>query len=230
VVATNASGTTTGADMLVTTTYPDGSPAPVSDDGTATPTGSSDPVATSARPEMGKTVVAAATGVVLVKVPGASRFVRLGPAASVPAGALFDTRRGAVKITTALDSDGTHTQQATFSAGVFDVRQARNGKGMVDIYLRGAAPKCARATQGSTALAAAKRRTRKLWGKDSHGRYRTHGRNSVATVRGTRWLTVERCNGTLTRVTAGKVLVRDLRRHRSVLVSRGHQYFARTAR
>ena len=37
-------------------------------------------------------------------------------------------------------------------------------------------------------------------------------RHSHATVRGTRWLTEDRCGGTLTRVTEGAVVVRDLAR------------------
>ena len=70
----------------------------------------------------------------------------------------------------------------------------------------------------------------RLWGSDSHGRFSTHGANSAATVRGTKWLTVERCDGTLTRVASGRVLVRDLRARRSVLVTAGHAYLARAHR
>ena len=43
-----------------------------------------------------------------------------------------------------------------------------------------------------------------LVGRDHGGRSRTHRRNSHATVRGTRWLVEDRCDGTLTRVTRGK--------------------------
>ena len=71
------------------------------------------------------------------------------------------------------------------------------------------------------------RRVRRLWGSDSGGRFRTHGRHSHATVRGTRWLTEDRCDGTLTRVTEGAVVVRDLARRRRVLVRAGHSYLAR---
>ena len=46
---------------------------------------------------------------------------------------------------------------------------------------------------------------RSLWGKDKGGKFRTHGRWSVASVRGTRWLTQDRCDGTLTKVTEGAV-------------------------
>ena len=46
-------------------------------------------------------------------------------------------------------------------------------------------------------------------------------------MRGTRWLTEDRCDGTLTRVTNGAVVVRDFKRHRKVLVRAGHSYLAK---
>ena len=52
---------------------------------------------------------------------------------------------------------------------------------------------------------------RKLWG-DGRGRFRTRGRYGAATVRGTRWLTLDRCDGTKVRVVRGKVAVKDLAR------------------
>jgi hypothetical protein len=77
------------------------------------------------------------------------------------------------------------------------------------------------------ARASAAWRVRRLWGRDRGGRFRTHGRESQATVRGTRWLTEDRCDGTLTRVTNGAVAVRDFKRHRSVVVRAGHSYLAK---
>ncbi|HKP21752.1 MAG TPA: hypothetical protein VJT68_09560, partial [Thermoleophilaceae bacterium] len=71
---------------------------------------------------------------------------------------------------------------------------------------------------------------RRLWGRDRGGHFRTFGRHSQATVRGTRWLTADRCDGTLTRVAEGAVAVRDRARHRTVLVRAGHSYLARTRR
>jgi hypothetical protein len=41
------------------------------------------------------------------------------------------------------------------------------------------------------------------------------------------WTTTDRCDGTLTRVKRGAVMVRDLRRHREVLLRAGHAYLAR---
>jgi hypothetical protein len=71
---------------------------------------------------------------------------------------------------------------------------------------------------------------RELWGRDHGGRFRSHGRHSHATVRGTRWLTADRCDGTLTRVTNGSVAVRDFARHRTVVVRAGHSYVAKSHR
>jgi hypothetical protein len=46
-------------------------------------------------------------------------------------------------------------------------------------------------------------------------------------VRGTIWLTEDRCGGTLVKVKRGLVAVRDERRSRTVLVGVGKQYLAR---
>jgi hypothetical protein len=48
-------------------------------------------------------------------------------------------------------------------------------------------------------------------------------------VRGTIWLTQDRCDGTLTTVKRGTVSVRDLKRRRTVSVKAGHSYLARAA-
>lgn len=66
---------------------------------------------------------------------------------------------------------------------------------------------------------------RHLWGS-GHGRFRTHGVNSVASVLGTIWLTEDSCDGTVTVVRRGLVAVRDLNGHRTVRVPAGHSYFA----
>ena len=73
---------------------------------------------------------------------------------------------------------------------------------------------------------AKKPKTRKLWG-EGKGSFRTSGRHSSATVRGTKWVVTDRCDGTLTRVKQGSVLVRDFKRKRNVVVRAGKQYLAR---
>ena len=66
--------------------------------------------------------------------------------------------------------------------------------------LRGQAPGAARAALARGRRERQARRTRKkpprkLWG-DGRGRFRTRGRYGAATVRGTKWLTDDRCDGT----------------------------------
>ena len=67
---------------------------------------------------------------------------------------------------------------------------------------------------------------RRLFGR-AHGRFRTRGRNSTATVRGTEWSVVDRCDGTLTTVKRGTVVVRDRVKHRTVTLRSGQRYLAR---
>jgi hypothetical protein len=50
------------------------------------------------------------------------------------------------------------------------------------------------------------------------------------TVRGTKWLTADRCDGTLVRVTQGVIAVRDLVRKKTVVLRKGKSYFARAKR
>ena len=69
----------------------------------------------------------------------------------------------------------------------------------------------------------------KLWG-NGKGRFRTSGKYSSATVRGTFWLTEDRCDGTLTTVKRGIVDVRDFVRKKTLAVKAGHSYLARAPR
>ncbi|HEV3229261.1 MAG TPA: hypothetical protein VGY97_07295, partial [Solirubrobacteraceae bacterium] len=188
-------------------------------------------------PVLGRSVAAApATGTVLVQAPGSERFTRLSDATSTPVDSVVDARQGTVVLSTAL-AGGRSAQMASFSGGEFRVSQSPTAGGLTDIELVGGSfascPRSRLQAHGS-ALAASARQSptaphsviRRLWASDNHGHFRTHGRSSVATVRGTSWLTVDRCDGTLTRVSNGQVSVRDLRRHRTVVVSAGHSHLA----
>ena len=81
--------------------------------------------------------------------------------------------------------------------------------------------------QARASAAQKKPKSRKLWG-DGKGAFRTSGRYSAATVRGTRWLVQDTCTGTLTRVTQGSVSVRAGRK--TVIVRAGRKYTARPRR
>jgi hypothetical protein len=59
------------------------------------------------------------------------------------------------------------------------------------------------------------------------GRFRTTGRFAAATVRGTDWGVRDRCDGTLTVVREGVVVVHDFRLNKDVVVRAGHTYLAK---
>jgi hypothetical protein len=179
-------------------------------------------------------VVAPARGRILVRRPGSKRFRRLDDAGRVPVGSVVDARAGRVRLVSAIGAGGA-VQSGLFWGSKFKTGQRRKGNGMTTLTLRGGnLAACRRGSAHTQAVAAAskkrKKHRRRLWARDRNGRFRTHGNDSVATARGTAWLTEDRCEGTFTRVSEGAVSVRDLRRHRSVLVEAGHSYLARHRR
>jgi hypothetical protein len=159
----------------------------------------------------------------MVKFPGHSTFASLGADSLVPIGSVIDAARGVVNVVTQLSSG--HTQSVTVWGGSFEVKQGRHGVGATQIYVRGALPLCPRA--GARTSSAARHASRTLWARDNHGRYSTHGANSVATVMGTEWETIDTCAGTWTHVLRGRVRVRELHGHRTGIVSAGNFFLAR---
>ena len=187
------------------------------------------PPAPDPEPVIGKTMVAEPlSGTVLVRVPGSARYAPVDPSKPLPVGTLIDTTHGRVAVATALPRPGA-SQTGVFWAGVFQVRQPAKAGGRTDIVLRGGPPRCT-AAEGQVTSARRRPARRRLWAQDDDGRFTTGGRNSVASVRGTKWLTEERCDGTLTRVVTGAVLVRNVHTGRSVLVRAGRSHLARTLR
>ena len=157
-------------------------------------------------------------GTVLVKEPGSNRFIELRGADQIPLGSQLDTTAGAVAVTL---SRGAARDTSEFYDGVFTLLQAnasaigelRLGGGNFDLCLRPAG------------LAADRRPVRRLWGS-GRGRFKTRGRYSSATVRGTRWVTEDACGGTETRVEEGVVAVYDVVRRLTFNVPAGKKYFA----
>jgi hypothetical protein len=235
--ASNHKGTTLGEDRSFTTT---GSAATAAgtDPGVSTgpnPPTTEIPLSTAADKPVrgGSVVVAPLAGTVKIKLPGSAGYATLAAGDSVPVGTVVDTRGGTVVLTSALS--GGMTQSGEFRGALFQVRQARTGNGMTDLLLRGANfAACPRPTRRigvrAASTASSKPPLRRLWARDKGGRFRTHGRNSVATVRGTSWVTTDTCAGTRTSVKSGSVAVRDRRLAKTVLVRAGHTYLARSAR
>jgi len=185
-------------------------------------------------------VITPVSGTVTVTLPGQPARDLRDVGENLPLGTVIDATRGKVAITTAANPGGT-PQTAVFYDGAFTVFQRVGPRAITDINLRslrfralcGSTTRAVtRAAMGSPILRAARRRPRSrkvvasLWG-DGKGRFRTKGRNSAATVRGTRWLTQERCDGTLTRVAHGVVSVKVKRTGKVVTVTGGHSYLAR---
>ncbi len=180
-------------------------------------------------PQQGRSVVvAAARGTVRIRRPGAKRFTKLAEPGRIPLGSLVDARAGHVRLMTAIDRG--RVQMGTFWGSKFATSQRRSGGGMTTLTLRGGNLSACPAQPAHAAIAFASHKRKKhrgLWARDNGGRFRTHGNDSVATARGTAWYTQDRCSGTYTRVKEGAVAVRDLVRHKTVLVKAGHSYLAR---
>ncbi len=198
---------------------------------------------------LGRSVtVQAVKGQVLVALPAKSarasaavpglkgkNFVPVSGLRQLPVGSFLDTRKGTVRLTSARNTAGK-TQTGDFTAGVFQVLQSRkrSAKGLTELRLKGSSFKRCTARRSGRAQAAGRRRLskraiRRLRSKAT-GRFRTRGRHSSATVRGTSWTTTDRCDGTLTKVTRGRVDVRDFRRKKTIRLRRGKSYLARARR
>lgn len=164
-------------------------------------------------PTIGRTVkLQVVKGIVRVRARGSRRFVRLKRPRLVPVGSLVDTRRGTVKLTAAGGKTGA-TQSGKFHDGRFRVRQKRSAP-TTDLLLAGDFGICIQSAKKKRK----RHRVRRLWG-DARGRFRTRGKYSATTVRGTKWLTEDRCGETVTKVARGTVEVRDFVEKQTVVVA-----------
>ncbi len=203
--------------------------------------------------------VAPVSGIVLIKPPPGRFFAPLGSATAsaapakgrvfvpltearqIPSGSQIDARRGFLRVTTASARRGA-TQAGVFGGALFKLAQSRKGvsKGLTSLsLLEGAFPgapsytscKAHKATDGSKPAARAASPNPVLQALHAHaqGRFRTQGRYSGATVRGTVWDTIDRCDGTLTIVYRGTVDVYDFKHRKTIAVRAGHSYLAKAA-
>jgi hypothetical protein len=223
-VATNAAGTTFGPDQMFTTRAAPAPPPPV----------------------LGKTLNLTPQGTVFVLVQG--QFVKLTQTLQLPSGTVVDALHGSISLIAAGVGGGlAHDAKAkkgkkkpkpftgTFGGAVFTVTQAKSGpnKGLTTLLLvenglKGipsyASCKAKGAADGHAALSS---RILQTLRSRSSGRFRTRGRYAAGTVRGTRWTTTDRCDGTLIAVQQHSVLVTDFVKHKTVLVRAGHHYLAK---
>ena len=209
-VAANSAGTTFGPDQTFTTasTPP---PPPV--------LGQSE----NAQPVSGK---------VFIKLPSGA-FVQLTGNERIPSGTEVDALGGSLKITTATAKKGK-TQQGVFGGAVFKLTQARGGatKGLATLSLvegafNGAPSYATCKAHKALEATAASSRTLQLLHASAHGKFRTKGRYSAATVLGTIWTVADRCDGTLTHDVTDSVVVNDFVHHKTIVLHAGQSYLAK---
>lgn len=160
-------------------------------------------------------------------------FVEVRDAETFPMGSTVDASNGIAKITTAVAR--TKFQTGRFSGTRFTVKQTKTGKGLTELDLSASGKDRRRCRQASSLRAHLRAKPRKKLSKRQlaklrskvKGRFRTRGRYSKTTVHGTEWLTIERCDGTLTRVLSGTVKVTDTHRKASKVVRKGGSYLAK---
>ena len=210
-VATNADGTTFGPDVVFKT-----------------------PADPARAPALGTSFnVAPVSGLVTVKLHGS--FVPLTQVRSIPAGTIINTLQGSLKLITATGKKHKN-QNGTFGGAVFKVTQFGSGKNkglttlaLVEGGVKGGPSYAAcktKSTKQASIAALSKKTLQLLHGSDNHAKFRTKGRYSAATIRGTVWTIADRCDGTIVHVTRGLVDVTDFVRHITVVVHAGHTYLA----
>jgi hypothetical protein len=243
-VATNASGTVTGPDQTFTTSKAPNPPPPVlGQSGDVTPISGLVLI----KPPAGKSIHA--SGGLHGRVAGVPTvgqgFVPLTQARQVPVGSQIDALRGTLQLVVA--SARKHkTQQVRLSGGLFTLGQNRRGplKGLTTFALKESAfagapsysqcsssAKLARsAGAGGPEAKSAKLKPKvlqTLLASEKSGSFRTKGRYAAATVRGTEWITEDRCDGTLTIVKRGVVAVQDFHTRKTIILHAGQRFLAK---
>jgi Fibronectin type III domain len=239
-VASSSAGAAQGPDQTFVTAR-DPAPAPPTLGQTADVTVISGVVLIKA--PHGKTIHALAGAVVGPTVTKGLGFVPLTQARQVPIGSQIDALRGTLELVVA-GAQRHHTQSARLAGGLYTLTQTRTGpqKGLTTFTLdEGAfsgAPSytsCKAKSSAQTALDLPLSHTPTLSSKilqtlsasDNHGTFRSKGRYSAATVRGTQWTTQDRCDGTLTKVRRGVVDVLNFATRKTITVHAGKSYLAR---
>lgn len=182
-------------------------------------------------PRAGETLnLEAQKGSVQLQCPGEDSYSQLVGFKQVPVGCLINTRNGVVDITASKGSSG-EVQNADFWGGVFIATQPQGDDQEVKLKLAG--KRMCERRGGEKELRAWANRSgrsgRKLWGSGK-GDYSTSGSYGSATVRGTTWLVVDRCDAsTLIKVDEGTVAVKDFVKDKSLTLTTGQQYVAKAA-
>ena len=230
-VASNSAGTATGPDQAFMTAKLPNPPSPV--------LGQDENVV----PVSGRVFIKFPAGKDphLAGVVKGQGFIPLTQARQVPVGSQVDARRGTLDLVVATTKK-RRSSTARLAGGVFSLAQQRTGplKGLATFsLLENAFPgapsysSCTIKKTGKSVLAGVAKLNPKvlqtLTASDNNGKFRTKGRYSAATVRGTFWETEDRCDGTLTIVKRGSVNVQDFKTRKTIIVRAGHSFLAAAA-
>jgi Ca2+-binding RTX toxin-like protein len=168
-------------------------------------------------------------GMLMLRLPNASRFVALPGSVEFPLGSTVSARASAVRVGTTQTRRGT-VQQGSFRGGPFVVLQGRGARPVTQVRLIGGDVTVCRASGRDRKKVRARLRAhveKKRRGKKNPPvKLKVVGDYSDGAAEGTTWVTEDRCDGTLTRVMEGAVRVRDRTRHRTVVVRAGDTYLA----
>jgi hypothetical protein len=231
--ATNKNGTTFGPDITFTTSH---GPTP-------------------GAPTLGKTFnISLVNGLVLIKVHG--KFIPLTELTQIPKNTVVNALQGTLSLITAAPG-GSHpahdaaakkgkgkgktvkTQKGTFSGAIFKLAQATGGasKGVATLTIvegafKGApsyslCKKGGKKKAGDASAAAVSSKVLQLLHASAKGKFKTSGKYSAATVRGTKWTIADRCDGTITHDITDSVAVTDFVRHKTIILHAGQSYLAK---
>ncbi|HET6870964.1 MAG TPA: hypothetical protein VFH80_33950, partial [Solirubrobacteraceae bacterium] len=170
-------------------------------------------------------------GTVFIKT-ASGQFIPLTGASQIPSGTVIDALHGSLQLTATVGKG--KTEHGVFGGAVFKLTQAKAGrlKGLTNLTIVENAFKgapsfalCKPHKAGDATIASSK--TLQLLKASAHGKFRTSGRYSAATVRGTIWTVADRCDGTLTHVITDSVAVTDFVRHKTIILHAGQSYLAK---
>ena len=166
------------------------------------------------------------SGSVLVKLPGALRYVPLEQLTTIPVGSIIDARNGVVRLTVASDTQG-HTQTGEFTGGIFRFSQRLQPRSktrlITDLRLVGSFALCSTRAVGN----GARRRVVRYLKAKASGKFNLVGRYASGIERGTTWRVIDTCSSTEVRVDVGTVSAFDRVKRKRFVVKPGGVYVAR---
>ena len=149
---------------------------------------------------------------------------------TVKYGSTIDVTRGTLKLTAAgvgnVLTSGDGVDVARFKLNKITETVKKKKRLTAELALSGGSFDGCSAGSAHAAGGPAGKVVRSLWSQGK-GRFRTKGKYASASIRGTKWQTTDQCDGTLTTVTEGSVVVRDFRLKKNVVVQTGGSYLAK---